>query len=78
MNFVRLSKPLNYQRFTPSDCMDIGIRKFEFVAKTQFFCEYVRWVFSVEGRKGGICMFIVKSKVLNVNTVIRKETLASR
>ena len=56
--------------------MDIGIRKFEFLAKTQFFCEYVRWVFSVEGRKGG--MFIVKSKVLNVNTVIRKETLASR
>ena len=25
-----------YQRRTPSGCKDIGIRKFEFVAKTQF------------------------------------------
>jgi len=27
---------LKYQRFTPSGCKDIGARKFEFVAKTQF------------------------------------------
>ena len=27
---------LKYQRFTPSGCKDIGIKKFEFVAKTQF------------------------------------------
>ena len=27
---------LKYQRFHPSDCKDIGIRKFLFVAKTQF------------------------------------------
>jgi len=29
---------LKYQRFAPSDCEDIGIRRFEFVAKTQFLC----------------------------------------
>ena len=28
---------LKYQRFTQSDCKDIGIRKSEFVAKTQIF-----------------------------------------
>ena len=27
---------LKYKRFTPSDCNDIGTRKFNFVAKTQF------------------------------------------
>ena len=27
---------LKYQRFTPLVCIDIGIRKFEFVSKTQF------------------------------------------
>ena len=27
---------LKYKRFTPLSCTDIGIRKFEFVAKTQF------------------------------------------
>ena len=25
-----------YQKFEPSGCKEIGIRKFEFVAKTQF------------------------------------------
>ena len=31
---------LKYQRFTSSDCKDIGIRQFEFVKKkTQFLCE---------------------------------------
>ena len=30
---------LKYQTFTPSGCKDIGIRKFEFVAKTQFLYE---------------------------------------
>jgi len=29
---------LKYQRFTPSGCKDIGIRKFEFVAKNPFLC----------------------------------------
>ena len=29
---------LKYQRFTPAGCKEIGIRKFEFVAKTQFLC----------------------------------------
>ena len=30
------SLSLEYQRCTPSACKDIGIRQFEFVAKTQF------------------------------------------
>ena len=37
MNSVKLNNvSLNYQRPTSSRCKDIGIRKFEFVAKTQF------------------------------------------
>ena len=37
INSVRLnSLSLKYQRFTPSRCLDIGVRKCEFVAKTQF------------------------------------------
>ena len=31
---------LKYQRFTPSGCKDIGIRKFEFLAQTQFPLRY--------------------------------------
>ena len=30
------SLSLKYQRLTPSGCKDIGVRKFKFVAKTQF------------------------------------------
>ena len=29
---------LKYHRFAPLGCQDIGIRRFEFVAKTQFLC----------------------------------------
>jgi len=29
---------LKYQRFAPSGTKDIGKRRFEFVAKTQFLC----------------------------------------
>ena len=37
MNSVRSNNlSLKYQRVTPSGCKDIGIRKFEFVVKTQF------------------------------------------
>ncbi len=37
MNSVRSNSPsLNYQGFPPLGCQDIRIRKFEFVAKTQF------------------------------------------
>ena len=32
---------LKYQRFTLSGNKDIGIRKFDFVAKTQFFSPFV-------------------------------------
>ena len=40
MNHVRPnSLSLKYQGFPPSDSQDIGIRKFEFVAKTQFLSE---------------------------------------
>ena len=39
MNSVRPNNiSLKYQRFTSSDCKDIGIRQFEFVTKTQFLC----------------------------------------
>ena len=39
-NPVRLNYlSLKYVRFTPSGCKYIEIRKFEFVAKTQFLCE---------------------------------------
>jgi len=37
MNSDRLTRlSLKYQRFKPCECKDIGIGKFEFVAKTQF------------------------------------------
>ena len=37
INSVRSNNlSLKYQRFTPSDCKDVLVRKFEFVAKTQF------------------------------------------
>ena len=37
MNSVRSSiLILKYHQFTPSGCKDIGIRKFEFMTKTQF------------------------------------------
>ena len=42
MNSVRSnSLSLKYQGFPPLGCQDIRIRKFEFVAKTQFLCELV-------------------------------------
>ena len=31
---------LKNQRFTPSDCKDIRVRKCKFVAKTQFLCNF--------------------------------------
>ena len=40
MNSVRSnSQSLKYQRFKLSAWKDIGFRKFEFVAKTQFLCK---------------------------------------
>ena len=37
MNSVRSNNlSCNYQSFTPSNCKEIEIRKFEFVVKTQF------------------------------------------
>ena len=37
INFGRLNnQSWEYQGFPPSGCQDIGISKFEFVAKTQF------------------------------------------
>ena len=39
MNSVRSNNiSLKYQRFATLDSKDIGIRKSEFVAKTQFLC----------------------------------------
>jgi len=39
MNYVRSNnRSLKFQRFTPTGCRDMRIRKIEFVAKTQFLC----------------------------------------
>ena len=39
MNYVKLKiLSLKYLRYTPIGCKDIGIRKSEFVTKTQFLC----------------------------------------
>ena len=47
MNYVRLNNlSLKYQRFTPSGCIHIGMRKFEFVAKNQFLSIWI-----VEGNR---------------------------
>ena len=40
MNFVKENnQSLKYQRFTQSGRKDIGLTKFEFVAKTQILCK---------------------------------------
>ena len=33
---ISINQSLKSQKFTPSGCKDIGIRKFEFAAKNQF------------------------------------------
>jgi len=45
--FILNNLSLKYQICTLSNCKDIGIRKFEFVAKTQFLC-----TLSMNGEKG--------------------------
>ena len=50
MNSVRPNNlSLIYQRFTSSDCKDIGIRLFEFVAKTQLL-----FSFCIKPKLGGV------------------------
>jgi len=45
MNSVRSNiLSLKYHRFTPFSCKDIGIRKFEFMAKNQFLCPKVSYI----------------------------------
>ena len=45
MNYVKSNNlSLKYQRVTPSGRRDKGIRKFEFVAKTQILCSKVYFV----------------------------------
>ena len=39
-SFRSINQSLKYKRFTPSGIKNIGIRKFEFVAKSQFL-----WLF---------------------------------
>ena len=58
MNYVGSnSLSLEYQGFPPSDSQDIGIRKFEFVAKTQFLLITMRY----------------RSQKMNQNTFITSE-----
>ena len=40
-NFLIILYSLKYQRSTTSDCKDTGIRKSDFVAKTQFLYETI-------------------------------------
>ena len=46
------SLSMKYQKFTPSDCKDIEIRKFEFVAKTQLLSLKHKLVVIVQGTYG--------------------------
>ena len=49
MNSVRLNNlSLKNQRFTPSGWKTIGIRKFEFVAKTQFLSIQILGTYGVQ------------------------------
>ena len=66
MNSVRSkSLSLKYHRFTASGCKDIEIRKFEFVAKTQFL-----WIKSNKVHK------VLKSKteiIIFITFLLKKE-----
>ena len=43
MNSYRsTNQSLKYQRFAPSGCKNIGIQRFEFVAKSQFLSQITR------------------------------------
>jgi len=55
---------IRLQRFTPSGCKNKGIRKFEFVARTQFLCKASR------GRNFGVYIVNLKPLILisNVGT----------
>ena len=44
MNYFTSNLRLNYKRFTPQGWKDIGIRKFEFVVKIQYFSRYFRLI----------------------------------
>ena len=62
MSYVRLKNlSLNNQRFTPSVCKDIGIRKFEFVAKTQFLSNLNQNLFEIKCFKNPkLCPSLIK------------------
>ena len=59
MNTVRSNiLSLKHQRFTSSGCKNKGIRKFEFVARTQFLCKASR------GRNFGVYIVNLKPLIL--------------
>ena len=62
MNSVRSnSLSLKYQEFPPSGCQDIGIRKFDFVAKTQFLLQKFDAKGRVENDKSASrCLIVFK------------------
>ena len=49
---------MKYQKFTPSGCKNIEIRKFDLVAKTQFLCTYVCLM-----EKNGVSEHVVSVKL---------------
>ena len=66
MNYVRSNNlSLKYQGFPPSDSQDIGIRKFEFVAKSQFLYE----LFDLEESK------VLMNDIFNFELVIQNLSL---
>ena len=52
---------MKHERFTPTGCRDIGIRKFEFVAKTQILWSQVDYDPSYQANKG----FLLKQTSLS-------------
>ena len=72
------SLSLKYQRFTSSSCEDILIRKFKFVARTQFLCylRKIRIIADADRFKKFFLLFGLKLlflrvlKALNISSMI--------
>ena len=68
---VRLTKlSLKYPRFTKSDCKDIGIRKFKFVAKAPFLWHSAirAFVFNIEySNRLTLCQILTATENIGKN-----------
>ena len=76
MNYVRSnSLSLKYQGLPPSGCQDIGINKFEFVAKTQFL--YCSKIMPGKNMFNWVIFLLICSQVI-LNFTIFYETLKKK